>query len=89
MAIHVELCPVLQNFTRGEYRIAISEKKVQIRDLLGHLEKKFPGIKEQITDPVGSRSHYRFFLNNKHLSYNLEASIQDNDELTIIKCVAC
>jgi molybdopterin synthase sulfur carrier subunit len=62
-----------------------------VGELIGELEKKYPGIKERICDESGSvRRFVNIFVKDEDIRFlqNLETPLADKDEVSIVPAIA-
>ncbi len=88
MAI-VRIPTPLRKLTGGAEEVTASGKSVG--ELIGELEKKFPGIKERICDESGSvRRFVNIFVKDEDIRFlqNLETPLGDKDEVSIVPAIA-
>jgi molybdopterin synthase sulfur carrier subunit len=88
MAI-VRIPTPLRKLTGGAEEVQASGKSVG--ELIGDLEKKYPGIKERICDESGSvRRFVNIFVKDEDIRFlqNLETPLGDKDEVSIVPAIA-
>jgi molybdopterin synthase sulfur carrier subunit len=88
MAI-VRIPTPLRKLTGGAEEVNASGKNVG--ELIGELEKKYPGIKERICDESGSvRRFVNIFVKDEDIRFlqNLETPLGDKDEVSIVPAIA-
>ena len=88
MAI-VRIPTPLRKLTGGAEEVQASGKSVG--ELIGELEKKFPGIKERICDESGSvRRFVNIFVKDEDIRFlqNLETPLGEKDEVSIVPAIA-
>jgi molybdopterin synthase sulfur carrier subunit len=79
----------LRKLTGGAEEVSASGKNVG--ELIGELEKKFPGIKERICDESGAvRRFVNIFVKDEDIRFlqNLETPLGDKDEVSIVPAIA-
>jgi len=62
-----------------------------VGELIGELEKKYPGIKERICDESGSvRRFVNIFVKDEDIRFlqNLDTPLGDKDEVSIVPAIA-
>ena len=62
-----------------------------VGELIGELEKKYPGIKERICDDTGAvRRFVNIFVKDEDIRFlqNLETPLGDKDEVSIVPAIA-
>jgi len=88
MAI-VRIPTPLRKLTGGAEEVQAQGKSVG--ELIGELEKKYPGIKERICDESGSvRRFVNIFVKDEDIRFlqNLETPLGDKDEVSIVPAIA-
>jgi molybdopterin synthase sulfur carrier subunit len=88
MAI-VRIPTPLRKLTGGAEEVQAPGKSVG--ELIGELEKKYPGIKERICDESGSvRRFVNIFVKDEDIRFlqNLETPLGDKDEVSIVPAIA-
>jgi len=88
MAI-VRIPTPLRKLTGGAEEVQASGKSVG--ELIGELEKKYPGIKERICDDSGSvRRFVNIFVKDEDIRFlqNLETPLGEKDEVSIVPAIA-
>jgi molybdopterin synthase sulfur carrier subunit len=88
MAI-VRIPTPLRKLTGGAEEVQASGTSVG--ELIGELEKKYPGIKERICDDTGSvRRFVNIFVKDEDIRFlqNLETPLTDKDEVSIVPAIA-
>ncbi len=89
MSIKVRIPTPLQKLTANAAEVEIEGKTVQ--ELIENLEKKFPGIKERITDEQGKpRRFVNIYVNEEDIRFlHLDKTpLKDGDEVSIIPAIA-
>ena len=88
MAI-VRIPTPLRKLTGGAEEVQAAGKSVG--ELIGELEKKYPGIKERICDDSGAvRRFVNIFVKDEDIRFlqNLETPLGDKDEVSIVPAIA-
>ena len=88
MAI-VRIPTPLRKLTGGAEEVQAPGKSVG--ELIGELEKQYPGIKERICDESGSvRRFVNIFVKDEDIRFlqNLETPLADKDEVSIVPAIA-
>ena len=88
MAI-VRIPTPLRKLTGGAEEVNAAGKNVG--ELIGELEKKYPGIKERICDESGSvRRFVNIFVKDEDIRFlqNLETPLGEKDEVSIVPAIA-
>jgi molybdopterin synthase sulfur carrier subunit len=81
------LHPVLRQFTRGEKVVEVDGKT--IGECIDELERRFPGIKQQLVNKAGKLNDLWDIYVNSSSSYpeELALPVHDGDELNIIALI--
>jgi sulfur-carrier protein len=88
MAI-VRIPTPLRKLTGGSEEVNAGGKNVG--ELIGELEKKYPGIKERICDESGAvRRFVNIFVKDEDIRFlqNLDTPIGEKDEVSIVPAIA-
>ena len=88
MAI-VRIPTPLRKLTGGSEEVNASGKNVG--ELIGELEKQYPGIKERICDESGAvRRFVNIFVKDEDIRFlqNLDTPVKDGDEVSIVPAIA-
>ena len=88
MAI-VRIPTPLRKLTGGAEEVQAAGKSVG--ELIGELEKKYPGLKERICDESGSvRRFVNIFVKDEDIRFlqNLDTPLGDKDEVSIVPAIA-
>ena len=89
MPVKVRIPTPLQKLTRDQGEVEV--KAVNIRDLIGALEKNYPGIKDRICDQNGKiRRFVNLYLNEEDIRFlkQEETALKDGDEVSIVPAIA-
>jgi molybdopterin synthase sulfur carrier subunit len=89
MSIQVRIPTPLRRFTGGAEQVGASGSTVG--QLVGDLERQFPGIKERLCDEQGNvRRFVNLYLNGDDIRFlsSLETAVKDGDELSIVPAIA-
>jgi MoaD family protein len=89
VAITVKLPTILRGHAGGQPQVEANG--VTLRDLLGDLEQRFPGITERIvTEDGGLHRFVNVYVNDEDVRYlgSLETEISDGDTVAILPAVA-
>ncbi len=89
MAITVRIPTPLQRLTNGQGEVACEGKNVS--DLLGDLDRRYPGVKERICDETGKlRRFVNVFVNEEDIRFlqGDQTAVKDGDEVSIIPAIA-
>ena len=79
----------LRALTNGEEVVSASGNSVL--EIIEDIEKKYPGVKDRICEADGRvRRFVNIFVNEEDIRFldNLQTSISDKDELSIIPAIA-
>jgi molybdopterin synthase sulfur carrier subunit len=88
MAI-VRIPTPLRKLTGGAEEVTAAGKNVG--ELIGDLEKRYPGIKERICDESGTvRRFVNIFVKDEDIRFlqNLDTPLGDKDEVSIVPAIA-
>ncbi|MBE9529457.1 MAG: MoaD/ThiS family protein [Proteobacteria bacterium] len=89
MAVKVRIPTPLRKITNGSDEVVA--EGANISEVIEDLEKNYPGIKERICEESGElRRFVNLYLNDEDIRFkeNLETTLSDNDELSIIPAIA-
>ena len=89
MAVTVRIPTPLQRLTSGQAEVQCDGTTVN--ELLGDLEKRYPGIKERICDEQGKlRRFVNVFVNEEDIRFMQgdQTGVKDGDEVSIIPAIA-
>ena len=79
----------LRKLTQGSEEVSAAGKTVG--ELIGDLEKKYPGIKERICDESGAvRRFVNIFVRDEDIRtlQDLDTQVADKDEVSIVPAIA-
>ena len=85
----VKLPTILRKFTANEARVSASG--ATLRDVLGDLETRYPGItKNVLADDGGLHRFVNVYVNDEDVRYlgSLETEVKDDDTVSILPAVA-
>jgi MoaD family protein len=85
----VKLPTILRKFTANEARV--SAEGATLRDVLGDLETRYPGItKNVLADDGGLHRFINVYVNDEDVRYlgSLETEVKDGDTVSILPAVA-
>lgn len=88
MAI-VRIPTPLRKLTGGAEEVSAGGKNVG--ELIGELERQYPGIKERICDDTGAvRRFVNIFVKDEDIRFlqNLETPLGEKDEVSIVPAIA-
>lgn len=89
MAAKVRIPAPLRKLTNDQAVVEVEGGTIQ--DLLGHLEKDYPGLKERICDESGQiRRFVNIFVNGEDIRFKdgVNTKIDQNSEVSIIPAIA-
>ncbi len=89
MAVTVRIPTPLQRLTQGQGEVSCDGKTVT--ELLGDLERRYPGMKERICDESGKlRRFVNIFVNEEDIRFlqGDQTAVKDGDEVSIIPAIA-
>jgi len=89
MSIQVRIPTPLRRFTSGAEEVGASGATVG--KIVDDLERQFPGLKERLCDEEGRvRRFVNIYVNGDDIRFlqNLETSVKDGDELSIVPAIA-
>jgi molybdopterin synthase sulfur carrier subunit len=89
MAVTVRIPTPLQRLTNGQGEVQC--EGASVAELLGDLEKRYPGIKERLYDQQGAlRRFVNVFVNEEDIRFlkGEQTAVKDGDEVSIIPAIA-
>ena len=89
MAVSVRIPVPLRNLTGGQETVAVEGKTV--RDLVGSLEKSYPGFKDRICDDKSQiRRFVNIYVNEEDIRFlkGIDTEVKDADDISIIPAIA-
>ena len=89
MAVTVRIPTPLQRVTDGKGEVACEGRTVA--ELLAHLERQHPGVKERICDEQGKvRRFVNIFVNEEDVRFlqGDQTPVKDGDDVSIIPAIA-
>ena len=89
MPVQVKLTTILRKHAGGEPRV--SADGATVRDVLGDLESRYPGItKNVLSEDGGLHRFINVYLNDEDVRYlgSLETEVDDGDTVSILPAVA-
>jgi sulfur-carrier protein len=89
MAVIVRIPTPLQGLTNNLSEVAAEGGTV--RDIMDHLDEKYPGLKERLYDESGKlRRFVNVYVNDEDIRFmqNEETVVKDGAELSIIPSIA-
>jgi molybdopterin synthase sulfur carrier subunit len=89
MAVEVRIPTILRKHTGGEKAVAAEGDTV--RDLLGDLDRRYPGIAGQLLNQDGSLHRFvNVYVNDEDVRFigGLEAPVSDGDQVVVLPAVA-
>ena len=89
MSVKVRIPTPLQKITKNQGEVAA--KGTSVKEILGDLEKQFPGIKERLYDEKGNlRRFINFYVNSEDIRFmgGDTTPVKDGDEVSIVPAIA-
>ena len=89
MNCQVKIPTVLRRHTEGASIIPVQGERV--RDVLNHLQARYPSMGERLFDRQGQvKPHLNVFLNNEDIRFigGLDAPLHDGDTLVLLPALA-
>ncbi len=89
MAVKVRIPTPLQKLTNNEAEV--QSEGATLKDVIDHLEKKYPGFKDRICDETGKiRRFVNIYVNEEDVRFQKgEATVlKDGDDVSIIPAIA-
>lgn len=89
MAIKVRIPTPLQRLTKNQEEVSMEGSTIQ--ELIGNLEKSYPGIRERICDAEGKlRRFVNIYVNEEDIRFlkGDKTTLKDGDEVSIIPAIA-
>ncbi len=89
MAVTVRIPTVLRRYTEGESVVEVEPGR--LADLIGQLDDRFPGIREQLlTHEGGLHRFVNVYVNDEDVRYldRLETQTSDGDTVSLLPSVA-
>jgi len=89
MTVEVRVPTILRKYTDGQKKVQASGQT--IRDVLGDLDRRHPGIAGQLLNEDGSLHRFvNVYLNDEDVRFlgALEAKVDDGDVVAILPAVA-
>ena len=89
MAVRVRIPTPLQRFTSNMAEVAVDSGT--IREIVRHLEEKYPGIKERLCDDTGNlRRFVNVYVNEEDIRFmqNEDTPVSDGAEVSIVPAIA-
>jgi len=89
MAITVRIPTPLQRLTSGQGEVQC--EGTTVTELLGDLERRYPGVRERICDESGKlRRFVNIFVNAEDIRFlqGDQTAVKDGDEVSIIPAIA-
>jgi sulfur-carrier protein len=89
MSVVVRIPTPLQRFTSNLAEVAVESGT--IREIVDHLETRYPGIKERLCDETGHlRRFVNVYLNEEDIRFmqNEETPVADGAEVSIVPAIA-
>jgi sulfur-carrier protein len=89
MPIKVRIPTPLRKLTHDEEIVQVTAATVG--DAIAELQRRYPGIKERLTDDAGTvRRFVNVYVNEEDIRFlqNQDTSLKDGDEISIIPAIA-
>lgn len=89
MPVKVRIPTPLQKLTSNQGEVLA--KGTNLKEILGDLERQFPGMKERLYDDKGSlRRFINFYVNNEDVRFLKGEStpVKEGDEVSVIPAIA-
>ncbi len=89
MAVTIRIPTPLQRLTNGQGEVQC--QGTTVTELLGDLERRYPGVKERICDESGKlRRFVNIFVNEEDIRFMQgdQTAVKDGDEVSIIPAIA-
>jgi len=88
MAIEVRIPTILRTYTNGEK--AVPGEGATLSEVIDHLERNHPGIKDRLIEGDGLRRFVNVYVNDEDVRFTggLETSVSDGDEVVVLPAVA-
>jgi molybdopterin synthase sulfur carrier subunit len=94
MAIKVRIPTPLQTYTHGREEVEVlsgrSSGQLTVSELIGNLDRIYPGIGEKITEQGKIRGYINIYVMEKDIRFlqGEQTPVKDGDEITIIPAIA-
>ena len=84
MSVKVHIPTPMRQHTNGQ--ATVQATGTTVKDVLGNLGQKFPGITERLFDNGQVRRFVNVYLNDEDIRYleNLNTEVKDGDEVSIV-----
>ena len=89
MAVEVRIPTVLRKFTRGDAEVELEPGT--IADLIDQLEKRYPGMKQQLMTEQGDLHRFvNVYVNDEDARYleKLDTKVSQGDKVALLPSVA-
>ena len=88
MPVEVRVPSMLQKFTAGERLVQL--ESASVAELLGSLERSYPGIGGQLMDQGELRRFVNIYLNDEDIRFldGMQTALNDGDVLAILPALA-
>ena len=89
MPVRVRIPTPLRKLTANQDIVAVHGATV--REIIGKLEKQFPGVRERLCDKQGQvRRFVNVYANDEDIRFlqGLDTPVKDGDEITIVPALA-
>lgn len=88
MPVSVRIPTPLRSLTQGKEEVLAHGGNVG--EVISHLDRQYPGIRERLLDDKGLRRFINVYLNDEDVRFlrALETPVKDGDTLTIVPAIA-
>jgi molybdopterin converting factor small subunit len=88
MAIEVRIPTILRPYTDGAK--AVTGEGDSLAELIDHLEKNHPGIRDRLIEGADLRRFVNVYVNDEDVRFTggLETSLGDGDQVVVLPAVA-
>ena len=89
MSVMVRIPTPLRRLTNGEDKVAVDGQ--DLREVVGALEERFPGIRERLCDDTGElRNFVNVYVNGEDVRFldGLGTETKAGDEISVVPAVA-
>jgi len=89
MSIMVRIPTPLRSVTDGQAKVSVEGSS--INEIIGSLDRQFPGIKERLCDDQGMlRNFVNIYVNGEDIRFleGIDSVTKDGDDISIVPAVA-
>lgn len=88
MSVSVSIPTLLRPLTENEKRIEVDGDTV--RELIDHMERRYPGIKARLMNDDGMHRFVNVYVNDNDIRFadELDTCLREGDDVTILPAVA-